>query len=87
MESKANRKLTELLAKKGCGSVAPSSPEASHQRHTPGVNTRANIAQQLINNLQGVTEHTDTTKLRVVDTSEGCLPFRKTLTGGEMGQQ
>lgn len=79
MESKANRKLTVLVAKKGCGSAAPSSPEASHQRHTPGVNTKANTAQQLINNLQVETECIDTTELRVADTSEGCPAIQKNL--------
>lgn len=78
MESKANRKLTELLAKEGCGSAAPSSLEAS-QRHTPGVNTKANTAQQLINNLQVETECTDTTKLRLAYTSDGCLAIQKNL--------
>lgn len=79
MESEANRKLTVLLAKKGCGSAAPSSPEASHQRHTPGVNIKANIAQQLINNLQFETECIDTTVLRVTDISEGCPAIQKNL--------
>lgn len=81
MESKANRKVTELLAKKGCGSAAPSSLEASHQRHTPSVNTKANTAQQLINNSQVETEFMDNTKLRVADTWQVVLAFRKTLTG------
>lgn len=79
MESKANAKLTQLLAKKGCESAAPSSLEASHQRHTPVVNTKANTAQQLINNLQVETQCTDATKLRTADTSDGCPAIQKNL--------